>query len=98
MIRYFSLSTLGAALLLTTGCGKVVEDYVRNGDRREVTLPSVSSSSPTVTKISPGANRASGKSVKSSFAITPTNRIAAGATVKSRHSFHAFRPAASTNN
>jgi len=92
------MKRLGAFLVLMlflTSCSQQIADFVRGVPGRIVgddILPSTSTNHPIGTKISPGANIATGTQVSSRFAITPTERTAQGTYVKARFSFHQNRP------
>lgn len=78
--------------LLTTGCSKQLEDYVRGGPQSDSQGAVSSTSNPVGMRISPGANTSSGTTVKTQFAITTMSRPIAGTQVKGTISFHQTRP------
>jgi hypothetical protein len=74
------------ASLSLAGCGKQIEDFVRDGIKKPIdTLdPSLSSASSKAIKISPGAGVAIGSQVQARVAITPTNQTAKGSQVEAK--------------
>jgi hypothetical protein len=84
--------------ILISGCGKQIEEFVRdggNGMGGDFDGPSTSppkKKDKRDMKISPGANIVSGSQVKSRFTITPTERVVAGSQIKSVFSVNVSRP------
>ena len=84
---------LASTLFITAGCGKQIEDFVKEGIKNpiEVVDPSASTSSSKAIKISPGAGIASGSQVEGKFNLTMTNRTVAGSQIEARISINQTR-------
>ncbi|MGZ5279017.1 MAG: hypothetical protein ACXWC9_03695 [Pseudobdellovibrionaceae bacterium] len=87
-ILYLLISTI-----VLSGCGKQIEDFVRDGVKKPIeTLdPSISTASSKALKISPGAGIAKGAQVQGHFTITPTNQTAKGTQVEAKVSISQTR-------
>lgn len=81
------------SMLALSGCGKQIEDFVREGVKKPIEdlTPIVSTSSSKAIKISPGAGLAKGAQVQGHFTITPTNQTAKGSQVEARVSISQTR-------
>lgn len=80
--------------LALAGCGKQIEDFVRDGIKKPIeTLepPLTSTASSKALKISPGAGQAKGSQVEGHFTITPTNQTAKGSQVEAKVSLSQTR-------
>lgn len=84
-------------LLISTvalsGCGKQIEDFVKDGVKQpvETLVPNPTSASSKALKISPGAGIAKGAQVQGRFTITPTNQTAKGSQVEAKVSISQTR-------
>jgi hypothetical protein len=79
--------------LATVGCGKQIEDFVKEGVKNPIQIvdPSASTGSSKAIKISPGAGIASGAQVEGKFNLTMTNRTVAGSQIEARISINQTR-------
>jgi hypothetical protein len=75
------------------GCGKQIEDFVREGIKKPVDtlIPTISTASSKSLKISPGAGEATGAQVQGHFTITTTNQTVRGSQVDATMSINQTR-------
>jgi hypothetical protein len=79
--------------VVLSGCGKQIEDFVKDGVKVPVDIPNpiASNASSKALKISPGAGIAKGAQVQGRFTITPTNQTAKGSQVDAKISINQTR-------
>ncbi len=79
--------------LALSGCGKQIEDFVREGVKQPIEdlNPVISTASSKAIKISPGSGQVQGSQVQGRVTITPTNQKATGTQVEARVSLSQTR-------
>lgn len=75
--------------ILTTACGKQIEDFVKEGVKAPVQVvdPAYSNSSAKAIKVSPGSGILSGTQVDGKVTLTMTSRTVSGSQIEARLSF-----------